>query len=207
GVFTAVYLNEVRGRIAGMVRSVVDAMTGIPTIIAGLFIYLIWVQPHHADGHSGFAGSMAISVLMIPYITRASEEVLKIVPGTLREASLALGSSEWRTIVRVVLPTARVGLVTAMILGVARGVGETAPVLFTAFGSNITNWNPFHGPQADLPLAIFSYITTANQNFIDEAHGAALVLVLMVLTLFTLARLLGSGGASSPSIFQKRRRR
>ncbi|MGO9584347.1 MAG: phosphate ABC transporter permease PstA [Acidimicrobiales bacterium] len=203
GVLTAVYLNEIAGRLANVVRTIVDAMSGVPSIIAGLFVYLVWVLPRGTNGYSGFAGSMAISILMVPIITRTSEEVLRIVPGSLREASLALGGTEWRTIVRVVLPTARAGLITGVILGVARGVGETAAVLFTVFGSRTTNYNPFSHPQADLPLQVLSNVQSSNQNFIDEAHGGALVLVALVLTLFTLARIIGRRSSSRVSIWRR----
>jgi phosphate transport system permease protein len=122
-VFTATYLNEIRGWFSLVVRTVVDSMTGTPSIIAGLFIYLLWVYPRHTNGPSGFAASLALTIMMLPIVTRSAEEVLRIVPGSLREAALALGSPQWRMILRVVLPTARAGLVTAVILGIARAVG------------------------------------------------------------------------------------
>ena len=116
------------------VRTIVDAMSGVPSIVAGLFIYAVWIlQFHHT--FSGFAAALALSVLMLPTITRTAEEVLRLVPDGLREASLALGAPEWRDGLVVVLPTARSGLITAVILGVARAVGETAPLIMTAFGS------------------------------------------------------------------------
>ena len=131
GVATAVYVNEVGGRFARMIRTVVEAMTALPSIVAGLFIYSVWIillgQPR-----SGFAGALAISVMMLPIIARASEVVLRVVPGSLREASLGLGASRWRTVWYVVLPTARPGLATALILAVARGIGETSPVLIAS---------------------------------------------------------------------------
>lgn len=197
-ILTAVYLNEIGGRFAGWVRAIVDAMSGIPSIIAGLFIYEVWVFPRHQNGHSGFAGSMALAILMIPTITRTAEEVLRIVPGSLREASLALGAPEWRTILRVVLPTARIGLITAVILGVARAVGETAPVLFTIFGSDKINLNPFHGAQSDLTLQVFQLILAPTPNSVKVAWGGAFVLVVLILTLFTLTRLLGAGQLRGP---------
>ena len=109
-------------------------MTGAPAIIAGLFVYLLWTAPHHHSGKSGFAAALALAVMMLPVVTRAAQEVLAIVPGSLREAALALGAPEWRVLLRVVLPTARAGLTTAVILGVARIAGETAPVFFNAGG-------------------------------------------------------------------------
>ena len=131
GVGTAVFMTEVGGKFARIVRTVVEAMTALPSIVAGLFIYTVWIialgQPR-----SGFAAALAISVMMLPIIARASDVVLRVVPGGLREASLALGASRWRTVWHVVLPTARPGLATALILGVARGIGETSPVLLTS---------------------------------------------------------------------------
>ena len=156
GVLTATYLVNNRNTFARLVSSVVDAMTGSPAIIAGLFIYLLWVVPQKENGQTGFAAALSLSVMMLPIVTRASQEVIAIVPGSLREAALALGSPQWRSVLRVVLPTARVGLITAMILGIARVAGETAPVLFTAGGNAHYNWNPFSGKQDDLPLAYTS---------------------------------------------------
>lgn len=191
GILAATYLNEVGGRFAGIVRAVADAMTGLPTIIAGLVIYSAWVKPRGLTGQSGFAAALALAIVMLPTVVRTAEEVLRIVSGNLREAALALGAPEWKMVLRIVVPTARAGLVTAAILGVARAVGETAPVLFTAFGSPITNVNPFEGAQADLPISIYTAVKSDNQPL---AWGGALLLVLIVLTLFSLARILGTGG-------------
>ncbi len=192
-VLAAVYLNEMPGLLAVPLRVVVDAMSGMPSIIAGLFIFIIWVVPRKLNGFSGLAAAMAISIIMMPTVIRTSEEVLRLVPGTLREAALALGSSERRMVLRVVLPTARAGLVTAVILGVARATGETAPVLLTAGGNPRLNLSLFSGPQADLPEQVFSWYGTAGPTSLHETWGGALVLILVVLTLFSLARLLGSG--------------
>ena len=131
GVATAVYVNEVGGRFARMIRTVVEAMTALPSIVAGLFIYSVWIILL-GEPRSGFAGALAISVMMLPIIARASEVVLRVVPGSLREASFGLGASRWRTVWHVVLPTARPGLATALILAVARGIGETSPVLIAS---------------------------------------------------------------------------
>ena len=132
---------------------VVDAMTGAPAIIAGLFVYLFWVAPRHHNGKSGLAAGMALAVMMLPVVTRAAQEVVAIVPGSLREAALALGAPQWRVLVRVVLPTARAGLMTAVILGVARIAGETAPVLFNAGGNDSLQLEPVRGPagQSSVP--------------------------------------------------------
>lgn len=200
GIMTAIYLNEVNGRLAPLVRFVVDAVSGIPSIVAGLLIYTVWVSPDlpiiGKQGFSGLAAAMALTVVMLPFVTRSAEEMLRIVPGALREASLALGAPEWRTILRVVVPTARVGLVTASILGVARVVGETAPVLLTAFGSASTNYDPMTGPQSDLPLFVWSLLRQPNAVQIQRAWTGALVLVSLVLVLFTLARVISNRGSN-----------
>ena len=139
----------------------VDAMSGVPSIVAGLFVYAVWVSEF---GFSGFAAALALSISMLPTITRTCEEVLRLVPDGLREASLALGATEWRTTWSVVLPTAQAGLITAVILGVARAVGETAPLIATAFGASPMNANPFHGPQAALPLFVYKQITESSHR-------------------------------------------
>jgi phosphate transport system permease protein len=135
---------------------------------------------------------MALAVMMLPVVTRAALEVVAIVPGSLREAALALGAPQWRVLLRVVLPTARVGLMTAVILGIARIAGETAPVLFNAGGYAGYNWNPFRGQQDNLPFRIYQLIFQPGVNVIRDAWGVSFVLVLLVLFLFVLARLVGS---------------
>jgi len=191
-ILTATYLTEYNTWFTRVVRLIVDAMMGMPSIIAGLFVYLWWVQPRHTGGYSGFAASIALGVLMLPIMIRTSEEVIKVVPGSLREAALALGAPRWRVTLRVVLPTAKSGLITAVILGVALAVGETAPVLFTALGNNRYNWNPFSGAQADLPLQIIQNIKSSAPNQVREGYGGAFVLIAAVLALFTTARVIGS---------------
>ncbi len=192
GVMTATYLVNNQNAFARVVSNVVDAMTGSPAIIAGLFVYILWVVPQKEAGQTGFAAALSLSVMMLPIVTRASQEVIAIVPGSLKEAALALGSPQWRSVLRVTLPTARVGLVTAMILGIARVAGETAPVLFTAGGNSHYNWNPFSGKQDDLPLRIYELIFQSGPNITRVAWGVAFVLVLVVLTLFVIARLIGA---------------
>jgi phosphate transport system permease protein len=190
GIATAVYMNEVGGRMVRWVRMFVNAMSGVPSIVAGLFIYAVWiVQLHHT--FSGFAASLAISILMLPTVTRTAEEVLRLVPDGLREASLALGSPEWRTTWSVVLPTAAGGLVTAVILGVARAVGETAPLIMTAFGSNSVNRTPFSDPQQSLPLFAWQEYLLQLPGPLARAWTAAFVLLALVLVLFTIARVVG----------------
>ena len=192
GVLTATYLVNNRNTFSRVVSMVVDAMTGSPAIIAGLFIYLLWVVPQKENGQTGFAAALSLAVMMLPIVTRASQEVIAIVPGSLKEAAYALGSPQWRATLRVVLPTARVGLITAMILGIARVAGETAPVLFTAGGNAHFNWNPFSGKQDDLPLRVYQLIFQSGKNINRDAWGVAFVLVLVVVTLFILARLIGA---------------
>ncbi|HEV7525935.1 MAG TPA: phosphate ABC transporter permease PstA [Acidimicrobiia bacterium] len=191
GILTAVYLHEIRGRIAAPIRFIVDAMSGLPSIVAGLLIYTVWVSGH---GFSGAAGSAALVVLMLPTMTRATEEILRTVPDTLREGALALGAPQWRLVQSVVLPTALAGIVTASLLAVARAIGETAPMLLTAFGADATNLNPMSGPQGDLPLFVYKLLFLPNKTQIDRAWTGALVLVLLVLILFVSARLVARRG-------------
>jgi phosphate transport system permease protein len=189
-VTTAVFLNEVGGRGTRIVRTVVTAMSGLPSIVAGVFIYSILVETSLAH-YSGFLAALALFILILPSVTRTTEEVLRIVPGGLREASLALGASEFRTVWSVVLPTARSGMITASLLGVAIAVGETAPLLFTAFGNNNMNVNPVHGAQQALPLVLFDFVRTPQGALVDLAYATAFILLVLVLILFVLARVLG----------------
>lgn len=191
GILTATYLADSRSWFSRTVSYVVDAMTGAPAIIAGLFIYIFWVTPRHHNGKSGLAAGLALGVMMLPVVTRAAQEVVAIVPGSLREAALALGAPQWRVLVRVVLPTARAGLMTAVILGIARIAGETAPVLFNAGGNKSYNWNPFVGQQDNLPFRIFELILQPSKTATQIAWGVSFVLVLLVLILFVIARVVG----------------
>lgn len=190
-VITAVFINEVGGRFTRYVRVVVTAMSGTPAILAGLFIYSIWIVSFH-QGFSGFAGAMALAILLLPTVTRGTEEVLKVVHNELREASAALGAPEWRTVWSVVLPTARSGLVTAILLGIAVSVGETAPLLLTIFGSTSMNWNVLHGPQAALPLVAYEQVKSQSAAAVAFGYTTSLVLFLMMFILFLLSRILGS---------------
>jgi phosphate transport system permease protein len=204
-VAAAVFLSEVGGALARPVRIIVEAMTALPDIIAGLFIYALFILTFGMQ-KSGLAAGLAIAVTMLPIIARASEVVLRLVPGTLREASYALGSSQWRTVWNVVLPTARPGLATAIVLGMARGIGETAPVLIVAGYTKEFNVNPLSGPMVSLPLYIWNYvhIEGVNPQYVARGFGAGVVLVLVVLALFTLARKLGG---TAPGELTKRQRR
>jgi phosphate transport system permease protein len=191
----AVFLNETRSRLRRPVRIFVDAMSGLPSVLCGLFIFAVLIIPFADDtslfGYNGFMASLALSMVMIPTITRTVEVVLRLVPDGLREAGLALGATRARTVWSVVLPTSRSGLTTAVVLGIARAVGETAPLLFTSFGYDLMNANPFEGPQESLPLFVFKNVRKPSEASIDRGFTGALVLMLLVLALFALARFLG----------------
>jgi phosphate transport system permease protein len=187
GLLTAVYLVEYgKGALARAVTFFVDVMTGIPSIVAGLFIlsvYLIFEL-----GPSGFAGALALTILMMPVVVRSTEEMLKLVPNELREASLALGVPKWRTITKVVIPTGLGGITTGVMLAVARIAGETAPVLLVVFGTDLINANPFEGAQASLPLYVYNEYKVGTEASIDRAWAAALVLIAFVMILNLVAR-------------------
>ncbi|MFJ8147321.1 phosphate ABC transporter permease PstA [Streptomyces sp. NPDC096048] len=190
GVLTAIYLVEYgSGRLAKAVTFFVDVMTGIPSIVAGLFILSTWILMLDM-GPSGFAGSLALSILMIPVVVRSTEEMLKLVPNELREASLALGVPKWRTILKVVLPTSVGGITTGVMLAVARITGETAPVLLLVWGTDFINANPFQDPQESLPMYI--YLQFANSGgsgaAYDRAWAAALTLIAFIMILNLAAR-------------------
>jgi len=204
GITTAVYLNEVKGRLTKPLRMIIDAMSAVPSIVAGLFIYAAWILAL-GNQQSGIAGSLALAVLFLPTVTRTSEVVLRLVPGGLREASLALGGTEWRTTSRVVLPTAKSGLVTAVILGVARVIGETAPLILTVGGAFVMNSNPLSGKQDALPYFVFRLIRFPQEAQVQRAWTGALVLVILVLVLFVIARAIGGRGPDHISRLKKRR--
>ena len=191
GLLVAVYLVEYgRGRLSKAVSTSIDVMTGLPSIVAGLFIVAVWVVFLGHGPKSGFAGSLALSILMLPVVVRSCEEILRLVPDALREASLALGVPRWRTILAIVLPTAVPGITTGIMLAVARVTGETAPLLLTVFGNPSINFNPFSGPQEGLPLFVFDQALLPNPTAIDRAWSGALVLILIVVVFNLSARLL-----------------
>ncbi len=197
GLITAVYMTEVGGVMAKFVRTVIEAMTALPDLIAGLFIYTVLIVALH-EGRSGIAAALALAVTMLPIIARSSEVVLRVVPGGLREASLALGASRWRTVLSVILPTARPGLGTALILGIARGIGETAPVLITSGASTFFNAKPFNGePMNSLPLFVYTGVRSGEPNYITRGFGAASVLLAVVLVLFVVIRVLARSRSTS----------
>ncbi|MET8955355.1 phosphate ABC transporter permease PstA [Streptomyces sp. NPDC004393] len=190
GVLTAVYLVEYgSGKLARSVTFFVDVMTGIPSIVAGLFVLSFWILILDM-GYSGFAGSLALAILMMPVVVRSTEEMLKLVPNELREASLALGVPKWRTILKVVLPTSIGGITTGVMLSIARITGETAPMLLLVWGTNFINSDPFKDPQASLPLYIYQqYANSAGSGAAyDRAWAAALALIAFVMILNLVAR-------------------
>ena len=189
GILSGVYLTEIKGRFTFLVRFVIQSMSGVPSIVAGLFVFTTYVSATH--GPTALGGSLALGILMLPTVARTSEEVLKLVPDDLRSASLALGARQWRTTLMVVLPTVRSGLITAGILGVARVIGETAPLLLTA-GSNSAFWfNPVEGPIASMPIYVFGMLQIGTEYATNRAWTGALVLMLAVFALFFTARKLG----------------
>ena len=189
GILSGIYLTEVRGRLTFLVRFVVQSMSGVPSIVAGLFIYTTLVSA--TEKYSALAGSLALAVLMLPTVARTSEEVLKLVPEELRAAGYALGARQGRTALMVVVPTVRSGLTTAAILGIARVVGETAPLLLTSLSNTTLKFNPIDGPIASLPTFIFGYLQIGTEYAIARAWTGSLLLLAIVLVLFSIARKFG----------------
>jgi phosphate transport system permease protein len=189
GVLTAIYLVEYgRGGLARAVTFFVDVMTGIPSIVAGLFILSLMLMSDTQP--FGFAGSLALAILMMPVVVRSTEEMLKLVPNELREASLALGVPKWRTILKVVLPTSIGGITTGIMLAVARIAGETAPILLLVWGNSFINNNPFSGAQQALPLYIYQQYANSSGSTAayDRAWAASLTLIAFVMILNLVAR-------------------
>ncbi len=193
GIMTAIYLIEYgRGKLAKAVTFLVDVMTGIPSIVAGLFAYAVFALIFGPGVRMGIAGSVALSVLMIPVVIRSTEEMLKIVPNELREASLALGVPKWLTVVKVVLPTAIGGIVTGVMIAIARVIGETAPLLLVAGFTSSMNYDPTDGRMMTLPVFVYTSYANVGTNFqayIDRAWAGALTLMLIVMILNLGARL------------------
>ncbi|OPG10823.1 phosphate ABC transporter permease PstA [Microbispora sp. GKU 823] len=191
GLLTAVYLVEYGegGRLSRIISFFVDVMTGVPSVVSGLFVLAFWILVLGMP-FSGFAGALALSILMMPVVVRSAEEMLRLVPRELREASYALGVPKWRTIVKVVLPTAFTGIVTGVMLAVARVAGETAPLLLTVFITDSINNDPFNGPQMGLPLYVFDQAGRPTDTAINRAWTGALTLILIVMLLNLVARLI-----------------
>jgi phosphate transport system permease protein len=194
GILAAVYLVEYAPlaksrRLSRAISFFVDVMTGVPSVVVGLFVYTAFVLTLGMQ-RSGFAASIALTILMIPVIVRSTEEMLRIVPRELREASFALGIPRWRTILKIVLPTAIGGIITGAMLAIARVAGETAPLLLTTFLSQSINNNPFSGPQAALPTFIWDQFTSGTEASVDRAWGGALVLITLVMVLYAGAKII-----------------
>jgi phosphate transport system permease protein len=191
GMLTALYLTEIRGPGSRFIQFMVQAMSGVPSVVAGLFIFSAVILTTPLDT-SGFVASLALSILMIPTVTRASQEVLLLIPNDLREAGLAMGATQWRTVAMIVVPAAKSGLITASILGVARIAGETAPLIFTLGGADKLNTNPVYGIQSALPFYIWTGFRLGTPESVQRSWTGILVLLVIVLSLFTLARVVGS---------------
>jgi phosphate transport system permease protein len=193
GIGAGLYLAEAgSSRVATAVRFVADVLTGLPSITIGLFAYAALVVPFKT--FSAIAGGFALGIIMLPIVTRTTEEMVKLVPGTLREAALALGAPEWRVVLSVVLPAARSGIITGALLAIARVTGETAPLLFTAFGNQFWSWS-LARPIAALPLQIFAYAISPYDDWHQQAWAGSLILVGLVLILSVGARVLARRSA------------
>jgi phosphate transport system permease protein len=189
GILTALYLTEIKGRFSGPVRFLVQAMSGVPSIVAGLFI-LSAVLYTITKEYSALMGALALTILMIPTIARTSEEVLLLIPNDLREAGTALGGTQWRTVAMIVVPAARSGLMTAIILGIARIAGETAPLVLLTGGGDKVNPNPFSGSVGSLPYYVWRAFNAGSPEAMTRAWAGLLVLMIVVLILFISARAL-----------------
>ncbi|MEY2521931.1 MAG: phosphate transport system permease protein [Ilumatobacteraceae bacterium] len=194
GIAGAVYLNEYgRTRLfARLLRFLANVMAGVPSVVMGLFIYVFWVVPRGVDGLNGFSGALALACLMLPIVVRSSEEMLRLVPQNLRDASYALGGSTSRTTLRVVLPTAAPGVISGCLLAIARAAGETAPLIFTIGAAKRTNWSVFKGTNTSLSMQIYG---NAKESFLtaqQRAWGAALTLIALAFLFTVCARLLSA---------------
>ena len=194
GILTAIYLTEIKGIYSRPIKFLVQAMSGVPSIVAGLFILSAIIFPI-TKSSSGFMGGLALAILMIPTIARTSEEVLLLIPNDLREAGVALGGTQWRTISLIVVPAAKSGLITATILGIARVAGETAPLILVSGGGDTVNPNPFHAPMGSLPFYIWKGFTYGTNESIARSWAGIFVLLSIIFLLFIAARTLSGSGA------------
>jgi phosphate transport system permease protein len=191
-ILTALYLTEINGKFARPIRFIVQAMSGVPSIVAGLFILSALIYPVTGE-RTGLMGALALAILMIPTVARTAEEVLLLIPNDLREAGLALGATQWRTVAMVVVPAVKSGLVTAIILGIARVIGETAPILLVSGGGEAVNFNPVSGPMGSIPYYVWkSFQLGGTEESSQRTWAGLLVLILWVLFLFTIARYISS---------------
>ena len=191
GILTALYLTEIKGSLTRPIRFLVQAMSGVPSIVAGLFILSAILYPITKQ-NSALLGSLSLAILMIPTVARTAEEVLNLIPNDLREAGVALGGTQWRTVAMIVVPAAKSGLLTAVILGVARIAGETAPILLLAGGGDRYNFNPLSGPMGSLPHFIWNSFRNGTPESIARAWTGLLVLLVIVFILFAIARFFGN---------------
>jgi phosphate transport system permease protein len=191
GILTALYLTEIKGNFSRPIRFLVQAMSGVPSIVAGLFILSAILYPI-TKNNSALLGSLALAILMIPTVARTSEEVLNLIPNDLREAGVALGGTQWRTVAMIVVPAAKSGLLTAVILGIARIAGETAPILLLAGGGDRFNYNPLSGPMGSLPYYVWNAFRAGTPESIARAWTGLLVLLIIVFVLFAIARFFGN---------------
>ena len=190
GIAIAVYLTETRGKARGAIRVLIQAMSGLPSVVAGLFVYSALIATGITQ-YAGWAGSLALLPLMLPTVARIAEEALRLVPAEYRNGALALGAPAYRAFLQVTLPAARTGIITAVLLGIARIIGETAPLLLTTFAANNTSFNLFSGSMSSLPTYLYQYISNGNDTSTQRAWGAALVVLILVGILFTAARVFG----------------
>jgi len=190
GIGVGVFLTETRSRMRGPVRFITQSMTGLPSIVSGLFVYAFFIISGFSE-QVGITGAVALLLLMLPTVARLSEEVLKLVPQDLRSAAMALGAPRNKAFFQVILPAARSGVITAILLGLARIVGETAPLLMTTVPSDSKNYNPFSGPMSTIPTYIYKWVSAGSDIAVQRAWGAALVLLILVGIIFTFARIFG----------------
>ena len=200
GVFVAVYLTETRDKPRGAVRTLVQAMSGLPSVVAGLFVYSALIVGGGLK-YAGWLGSLALLPLMLPTVARVAEEALRLVPQELRNGALALGAPAYRAFLQVTLPAAKSGLITAIILGVARVIGETAPLILTVNSANGTEFDMTQS-MASLPTYIYQFIANTYDTSVQRAWGAALMVLILVAILFTLARVVSRGKGSAPKKFK-----
>jgi phosphate transport system permease protein len=193
GIFTAIYLTEYagKGRIGRTITFLVDVMTGIPSIVAGLFVLALFTLVFGVGTRMGIMGSIALSLLMIPTVVRSAEEMMRLVPADLREASYALGVPKWRTIIKVVIPTALPGIITGVMLATSRVIGETAPLLVAVGAVESVNWNLFDGRMMTIPVYILTQYSVATPEGYSNAWSAALILIFLVMVLNLTARIIG----------------
>jgi phosphate transport system permease protein len=190
GLLGGIYLAEFgNNRFGFLVRFAADVLNGVPSIVVGIFVYAVAILPLPENGRhfSAWAGGLALGLMMIPTVMRTTEEMVRLVPMSLREAALALGATRWRTVFKIVLGSAKGGVITGILLAIARVAGETAPLLFTALGNNFFSKNP-NGPTASLPVTIYNFASSPDERWNSLAWGGALVLVAMVCILSIAAR-------------------